>query len=154
MKAMDKVDKSILNLLQKNARITNKELAQEMGLSTTPVFERVKKLEKSGVIKNYVALVDNQKVNKELVAFISIKLDKHSKGNLLNFQNSINRLPEVMECFHIAGNVDYILKVAVANMQDYQRFMTERLSAIENINSLESSFVMEEVKRETAYSIV
>lgn len=151
---MDKVDKNILNLLQKNARITNKELAQEMGLSTTPVFERVKKLEKSGVIKNYVALVDNQKVNKELVAFISIKLDKHSKGNLLNFQNSINRLPEVMECFHIAGNVDYILKVAVANMQDYQRFMTERLSAIENINSLESSFVMEEVKRETAYSIV
>jgi len=153
MKAMDKVDKSILNRLQKNARITHKELAQEMGLSTTPVFERVKKLEKRGIIKNYVALVDNTKVEKDLLVFIAVKLDKHSKGHLLNFQNSINRLQEVMECFHIAGNVDYMLKVAVSNMSEYKRFMTDRLSAIENITSLDSSFIMEEVKRETAYAL-
>jgi len=150
---MDKTDKSILNLLQKNARITHKELAHEMGLSTTPVFERVKKLEKSGIIRNYVALVDNKKVNKNLIAFISLKLDKHSKGHLINFQGSITRLNEVMECYHIAGNTDYMLKVAVADMDEYKKFMTEKISAIENISSVDSMFVMDEVKRETAYIV-
>ncbi len=150
---MDKTDKKILERLQANARITHKELAQEMGLSTTPVFERVKKLEKKGVIKNYVALVDNTLVDKNLIAFISVKLDKHSKGHLLNFQNSVNRLHEVMECYHIAGQTDYFLKIAVADMFEYKKFITDRLSAIENINSIDSNFVMDEVKRETAYPV-
>ena len=124
-----------------------------MGLSTTPVFERVKKLEKNGIIRNYVALVDNKKVNKNLIAFISLKLDKHSKGHLINFQSSISRLNEVMECYHIAGNTDYMLKVAVADMEEYKKFMTEKISAIENISSVDSMFVMDEVKRETAYVV-
>ena len=150
---MDTTDKNILNALQKNARITNKELAQEMGLSTTPIFERVKKLEKQGIIKNYVALVDNTKVDKSLISFISVKLEKHSKGHLMNFENAANRLPEVMECYHIAGHTDYILKVAVADMVEYKRFITDRISAIENISSIDSAFVMNEVKRETAYTV-
>ena len=150
---MDKTDKSILNLLQKNARTTNKELAQELGLSTTPIFERVKKLEKNGVIKNYVALVDNKKVDKKLIAFVSIELMRHNKGQLMNFENSISRLKEVMECFHIAGSTDYILKIAVADMEEYHKFLTDRLSAIENIASIDSSFVLTEVKRETAFAV-
>lgn len=150
---MDKTDKSILNLLQQNARITNKELATQMGLSTTPVFERVKKLEKNGIIKNYVALVDHKKVDRNLVSFVSVRLEKHSKGQMVSFQSAITRLPEVMECYHMAGSTDYLLKIAVSNMDDYKKFMTEKLSAIENVSSVESSFVMSEIKYETAYVV-
>lgn len=147
---MDKTDKSILKLLQQNARISNKELAKETGLSTTPVFERVKKLEKNGIIKNYVAIVDQAKLNKNLTSFVSVKLEKHSKGHLMQFQNSIYRLPEVMECYHVAGNTDYVLKVLIEDIQAYKKFVTEKMSAIENIASIETLFVMDEVKKETA----
>lgn len=150
---MDRTDKKILNILQMNARVTNKELAKEMGLSTTPVFERVKKLEKQGYIQNYVALVDNKKVDRNLIAYLSVKLDKHSKGHLLNFKNSVSRLNEVMECYQIAGNADYVIKIALRDMDEYARFITEKISAIENINSIDVSFVLDEVKRQTAYVI-
>lgn len=150
---MDRTDKKILNILQMNARVTNKELAKEMGLSTTPVFERVKKLEKQGYIQNYVAIVDNKKVDRNLIAYLSVKLDKHSKGHLLNFKNSITRLNEVMECYQIAGNADYVVKIALKDMEEYARFITEKISAIENINSIDVSFVLDEVKRQTAYLI-
>ncbi len=150
---MDRTDKKILNILQQNARVTNKELAKEMGLSTTPVFERVKKLEKQGYIQNYVALVDNKKVDRNLIAYLSVKLDKHSKGHLLNFKNSVSRLNEVMECYQIAGNADYVIKIALRDMDEYARFITEKISAIENINSIDVSFVLDEVKRQTAYVI-
>lgn len=150
---MDRTDKKILNILQQNARVTNKELAKEMGLSTTPVFERVKKLEKQGYIQNYVALVDNKKVDRNLIAYLSVKLDKHSKGHLLNFKNSVSSLNEVMECYQIAGNADYVIKIALKDMDEYARFITEKISAIENINSIDVSFVLDEVKRQTAYVI-
>ncbi len=147
---MDNTDKNILKLLQNNARISNKELAKETGLSTTPVFERVKKLEKNGVIKNYVAILDQSKLNKNLTSFVSVKLEKHSKGHLMQFQTSINRLAEVMECYHVAGNTDYVLKVLIEDIQEYKKFITEKMSAIENIASLETLFVMDEIKKETA----
>lgn len=147
---MDNTDKNILKLLQLNARISNKDLAKETGLSTTPVFERVKKLEKNGVIKNYVAIVDQSKLNMNLTSFVSVKLEKHSKGHLMQFQGSINRLGEVMECYHVAGNTDYVLKVLIEDIQAYKKFITEKMSAIENIASLETLFVMDEIKKETA----
>ncbi len=150
---LDKTDKSILNRLQKNARITHKDLAKEMGLSTTPVFERVKKLERKGVIRSYVALVDHKKVDKNLIAFISVKLNRYTKGELMNFENAIKKLSDVMECYHMAGSTDYFLKVAVRDMNDFQKFITERLSAVENIGSIDTMFILREVKYDTAFDL-
>ena len=153
MDKLDKTDMNILNKLQKNARITHKDLAKEMGLSTTPVFERVKKLERKGIIKNYVALVDPEKIQKNLIAFVMIKLNRHSKGELINFENSIKRIADVMECYHMAGSTDYMMKVAVNDMRDYQKFMTEKFSAVENISQIDTMFVMREVKYDTAFDL-
>jgi DNA-binding Lrp family transcriptional regulator len=150
---LDKIDRSILNKLQRNARITHKELAKEMGLSTTPVFERVKKLERKGVIRNYVALVDNRKIDKNLIAFVSIKLNRHSKGELMNFESSIKKLNDVMECYHMAGTTDYFMKVAVKDMYDFQKFIVEKLSAIENIGQIDTMFILREIKYETAFEL-
>jgi DNA-binding Lrp family transcriptional regulator len=151
--SLDKTDKSILNKLQRNARITHKDLAKEMGLSTTPVFERVKKLERKGIIRNYVALVDNRKVDKNLIAFVSIKLNRHSKGELMNFETSVKKLIDVMECYHMAGTTDYFLKVAVRDMNDFQKFILEKLSAVENIGQIDTMFVLREIKYDTAFEL-
>lgn len=150
---LDKIDKAILNALQQNARITHKDLAKELNMTTTPVFERVKKLEKNGFIKQVVALVDHNKVQKNLIAFVLIKLNRHSKGELMNFESSIKKLSDVMECHHMAGSTDYMLKVAVKSMHEYQKFVVEKLSAVENISQIDTMFILREVKYTTAFDI-
>jgi Lrp/AsnC family transcriptional regulator, leucine-responsive regulatory protein len=151
---LDKIDKAILNALQKNARITHKDLAKELNMTTTPVFERVKKLEKNGFIKNVVALVDPSKVKKHLAAYLSIKLTRHSKGELMNFETALKKLNDVQECYHMAGSTDYLVKVVVRDMQEFQKFIVEKLSSIENIGQIDTMFMLREIKHETGYDVV
>lgn len=150
---LDQTDIKILEILQADGRITTKALAQQLNLSTTPVFERVKRLERDGIIRQYVALVDNRKLDLILTAFISISLTKHSRSYLDKFVKEINQYPEVMECYHIAGNFDFLLKIVVKNMEKYEVFILTKLSTIANLGQVQSSFVLSSNIHKTAYRV-
>ena len=139
---LDATDIKILELLQKDARATTKSLSSQLNLSTTPVFERIKRLERDGIINKYVALIDAKKVDLLLTAFISISLTKHTRMYLEKFVNEVNNYPEVMECYHIAGNFDFLLKVLVRDIEAYESFTLSKLSTIANLGQVHSSFVL------------
>ncbi len=147
---LDKVDIAILNILQKESNITTKALADKLNLTTTPVFERVKRMEKQGVIERYVALLNPAKVNKTLTVFISISIKNHTRSYLEKFMNEVNEFEEVMECFHIAGNFDFLLKVITRDMDSYQKFLLSKLSTNANIAHVQSSFALSASKQKTA----
>ena len=145
---VDSIDIQILRELQKNARLTVKELAAKVSLSTTPVFERVKRLEKEGVIRRYIAVLDSEKLNKGFVVFCSVKMNRLGKDIAESFMKKIADLPEVTECYNISGQYDYLLKIHAPDMKYYQEFVLNVLGTIEHLGSLESSFVMDELKHE------
>ncbi|WP_196890561.1 Lrp/AsnC family transcriptional regulator [Aureivirga marina] len=143
---MDAIDKKILMLLQENAKLNSKEIANKIGLSTTPTYERIKRLEKTGFIKKYIAIVDKKLIGKKLEVFCQVSLQQHSKRFLEVFEREIRKIPQVMECYHIAGNYDYLLKLIVSDMEEYQQFIMFKLASIENISNVQSSFVLTEIK--------
>ena len=147
---IDAKDRELLALLQEDSKWTTKEYANRLGLSTTAVYERIKRLEKNGVITKYVALVDRNKVNKAFMVLCHVKLIQHIKDYVLQFEQEVVQLEEVSECHHISGDYDYILKVNVSDMETYREFMVTKLTAIKNIGSTQSSFVINEVKYSTA----
>jgi Lrp/AsnC family transcriptional regulator, leucine-responsive regulatory protein len=149
MEAIDVVDKKILRLLQNNARITNKELAVKLGLSITPVFERVRKLEKRGFIKKYVAVLDHEKLDRGMVVFLHIKMQSHNHESIAHLMEEVNTLDEVMECYHVTGETDFLLKVLVPNMRAYEDFVLGKLTKVKGIGNINSSIVMREVKHKT-----
>lgn len=151
METFDAIDKKILKVLQADACLNTKQIAGKIGLTVTPTYERLKKIEQSGVVKEYVALLDREKIGKTIVAFINVSLQLHSKPLINVFERAIVKVPEVMECFHVAGNFDYLLKVVVKDMNSYQNFLSNKLATIENIAHVQSSFVMTEIKHQTAY---
>ncbi|CAA0143613.1 Transcription regulator, AsnC family [Tenacibaculum maritimum] len=143
---LDEVDKKILRILQHNSNITTKHLAAKVNLSSSPVFERVKKLEQLGVIKKYIAVLDAEKLDKGLIVFCSVTLKEHTKHIGNKFVKDIQLLPEITECYNISGDYDFLLKVRVKNMRDYQEFVLNRLGIIANIGSAHSTFVIGEIK--------
>ncbi len=145
--ALDSKDIAILSLLQKNARITVKEISDKMHLTTTPVHERIKRMEASGVIKQYATLVDHTKVGKSLMVICYVSLKQHSKNAGGKFIKTINELNEVMECFSISGEFDFMLKVACEDMNTYYDFHVNKLSQIENMGHVQSIFVMGIIKQ-------
>lgn len=146
MEDFDDIDIKILKELQQNSNLTTKQLAELVNLSSTPVFERVKKLENKSYIKKYVAILDNEKLNKGLIVFCNITLKQHTKEIGHQFVHDIMLLDEVTECYNISGDYDFLLKVMVKDMKDYQNFVLNRLGSIENIGSAHSTFVMGEIK--------
>jgi Lrp/AsnC family leucine-responsive transcriptional regulator len=150
---LDNIDKKILNALQQNARLTNRELAEKLNISTTPVFERIKKLEKKGIIQSYVALLDAKKVNKNLVAITQVKLDVHSKKLIEAFNKKIITFNEVMECYHTTGDADFILKIMVSDLEDYYRFIMDKLTQTTDVAHISTSFVLNEIKHTTAIQL-
>ncbi|MBU2912521.1 MULTISPECIES: Lrp/AsnC family transcriptional regulator [Reichenbachiella] len=153
MALLDEVDVKILSLLQAEGRITNKALAEKMGLSTTPVFDRVKRLEKEGVIKQYVALLDQRKIDKKLTVFVFISLKNHTRSYLDKFIGEMNEYPEVQECYHIAGDFDYMLKIVTRDIESFQSFILAKLSVNSNIAHVKSQFVLSKNKHTTAFKI-
>ena len=151
---IDKIDRSLLNLLQNNTKLNTKELAQKVGLSVTPTYERIKRLEKQGYIKHYVAILDRKLIDKNLMVMSFVSLILHSRDMQIEFEKSIIEYVEVIECFHVTGSYDYQLKVIVSNMEEYQSFVKNKLSSINNIANVQSSFVMSSLKDTTSIPII
>jgi len=146
---LDKIDHRLIELLQTDSSQSIKQLALQLNLSNTPIYERIKKLEKFGIIEGYSAKINPKKVGKELLVFTNVSLKEHSKTFLLNFEQKIQQLDEVIECYHVSGEHDYLLKVLVKNMQDYRNFLTDTLAKIANIGNVHTSFVVSEIKKNT-----
>ena len=150
---LDDIDKKLLYFLQEDSKQTNKELSNKLNLSVTAIYERIKKLERQGVISNYVTLINKRSVDKSSVAFCSIKLIQHSKDYVVDFEKEVTKLDEVLECYHISGDYDYLLKVIVSDMDEFREFMVKKLTTISHIGSTQSAFVINEVKHTTAIKI-
>lgn len=148
METLDKTDIAILKILQENARLTTKELAARVSLSTTPVFERLRRLEREGYIRRYVALLDAEKLGRGFVVFCSVKLRRLNYDIAREFTEMVKGIPEVTECYNISGEYDYLLKICAPDMKYYQAFILNVLGRIETLGSLTSTFVMDEIKHE------
>ena len=144
---LDEIDLQILKTLQKNAKLTTKELAEAVHLTPTPVFERQKRLEKHGYIKKYVAVLDPEKLGQGLQVYCKVKLKQINHEIADAFVRKIQRIPEVTECYNTSGSYDYLLKVRAHDMKQYQEFVLNKLGEIESLASIESTFVMSELKQ-------
>jgi Lrp/AsnC family leucine-responsive transcriptional regulator len=144
---MDPLDRKILQQLQRNSKITTKALASELGLSPTAIYERIRRLERSGVIQGYVALLDPEKVGRDFRVFCQVKLSKHVQDQIGDFEGEVLSLEEVVSCYHLGGEYDYLLEVCVSDMAAYRDFMVSRLTTIQQIGSTHSAFVIKTVKQ-------
>ena len=143
---LDSVDLNILRCMQENARLTTKELAARVHLSTTPVFERLKRLERSGVIRKYVAVLDAEKLHLGFVIFCSVKLKQMNREVAREFGSVVKDIPQVAECYNVSGEYDYLLKIHAPDMKYYNEFILNVLGTIDSIGSILSTFVMDEIK--------
>jgi len=150
---LDELDFKILKILQNTGRITNAKLAQQLGISPPAMLDRVKRLENSGVISGFVALLDRKKVGIGVIAFVSVSLTVHQLSSLDNFKRTISTLDEVLECYQISGDNDFILKVALESLDVYSDFVMNKLTGIEGIQNIRSSFVLDTIKNSTALPI-
>lgn len=143
---IDATDLRILRVLQENARLTNKEVAARVNLSTTPVFERIRRLEQQGYIRRYVAVLDAEKLGRGFVVFCSVKMQHICREIAENFARVVRDIPEVTECYNVSGSFDYLLKIHAPDMAYYRDFVLNVLGSIDHLGSLESTFVMDEIK--------
>ena len=150
---MDAIDRKILMQLQKDAKRNTKEIAYRVGLSVTPTYERIRKLEQQHVIKSYVALLDRTKINKLVVAYCQVTLSKHDRKLADSFNEEVLALSEIMECHRVSGNYDFLLKVVVDDIEAFHQFINEKLSVVDGILNIHSSFVLNSVKDSSAYSL-
>jgi len=150
---MDNTDKKILEILQGNGRITNAELAKKIGLSPPTVLERVRKLEESGIIEKYIALINPQAVGRGTTAFVAVSLSRHEEKTIASFHQAILGMPEVLECYHITGEDDYLLKVCFQDIPAYRNFLMEKLTKVPGIAKIKTSFVLAPLKKETTLPV-
>ncbi len=151
MERLDDIDLKILRILQKDSKKTTKEVAKLLNLTASPVYERIRRLEKKGYIKQYVALINKKLVGCPITAVCMVSLRYHDEGFIDKFDRQIKALPEVQECYHMAGKVDFFLKINLRGLEEYHEFVRLKLSKIENIGVLESYFVLKEIKATTEY---
>ncbi len=145
---LDKADLRILHILQENARLTTKELAAQVCLSPTPVFERLKRLERGGYIKKYVAVLDAEKLNRGFIVFCNVKMTHINTQIAADFTRVVKDIPQVTECYNISGSNDYLLKIHAPDMRSYKELILNVLGEIEYLSSIESLFVMDEIKHD------
>ena len=152
--ALDRIDKHILKLMQENGRISNLELADQVGLSPTPCSRRVKRLEDSGMIAGHVTLLDPQALGLNLTAIIGISMDRHTPDRFESFEKAISTMPEVIECSIVTGQTaDFLLKVVVKDMQHYEKFLLGNLTRLDGVTGVHSSFVLRHLVKKTALPI-
>lgn len=151
---LDQIDYKLIELLQQNCKQTTKELAIQLDLSTTAIHERIKKLERQKIITDYIAVINKDKINRSFLAVAHIKIKSHSKDAILQFEKKIHQIPEVLECFHVSGEYDYILKIGVKDMEAYRELMLSKLTTMEEVQSSHSMFVIKEVKNLKTYQIL
>jgi Lrp/AsnC family transcriptional regulator, leucine-responsive regulatory protein len=150
---LDVFDVNILRILQKDASLTNKEIASQLNKSVATVHERVRRLKEQGYIKRVVAILDRKKINKSLIAFSQVLLHDHTAETLATFEREVSKFPEVMECFQMTGTFDFILRIASSDMDAYHDFYRNKLAKLPNITTVQSFFVLSETKSITAYPI-
>jgi len=150
---LDKLDKKILMHLQRDAKVTNKELSLSLNLSVTAIYERIKKMERSGVIAQYITILDKKQIELGFQVFCHVKLKHHGTEAIASFEQEVTALDEVLECFHVSGDYDYLLKGLVKDMEHFRDFMVSKLTALKYIGSTQSSFTITEVKNTTAVSL-
>lgn len=146
---LDAIDKKILELVQNDSKKTTKELSIKLNLSVTAVYERVRKLEREGIIDKYVAIVNKSKVEKGFLVFCHLKLIQHSRDYIQIFEKEVAQLSEVVECYHVSGDYDYILKIVVKDMEAYRHFLINKLTSLSHIGSTHSTFMIDEIKNTT-----
>ena len=151
--AIDSIDLQILRTLQTDAKLTTKELAARVNLTPTPVFERQKRLERLGYIRRYCAVLDPEKLGCSLLVFCKVKLKQINRTIADSFVERIGKLPEVLECFNTSGEYDYLLKIRTKDMKQYQEFILNKLGMVESLGSVESTFVLSEVKESVGLNI-
>ena len=147
---LDDIDLKILALLQSSSKITNAMLAEKVGISPPSTLERVRKLEQRGVINGYVALLNPERLNKSITAIVQVSLGEHSHDNLTRAKASIGEFDEVLQCWHTAGDQDFVLQVIVSDMQAYETFVTEKLSTVARIANIKTAMVLRTVKQTTS----
>lgn len=145
---LDETDKKILNLLQKDAKLTIRDIADSLSLTTTPVHERIKKLEKDGTIKGYHAIVNAEKVDKAQVVLLNLHMEEYTPKNIAAFEKMVNEMPEVLECFHLAGTVDYQLKIVIKDIREYDGFLMQ-MAKMSIVSVVSSMIVLHNVKQST-----
>ncbi|TXF90077.1 Lrp/AsnC family transcriptional regulator [Neolewinella aurantiaca] len=150
---IDETDLTILRILQEDSKKTAKEIAAHLNLTASPVYERIKRLEKSGVIRKYVVLLDKKQFDLPVTAFCQVSMRYHDKTFIEKFEEQIQALEEVQECYHMAGRVDFILKINSRSLEDYHNFIKYKLSKIENIGELNSTFVLKDIKHTSSLNI-
>ena len=150
---IDQTDTKILEILQTGSNITNAQLAADVGISPSAMLERVKRLEKSGIIDKYVALVDHKRAGMDVMALVSVSLTIHEMQFLEDFAKRIDEFDEVLECYHIAGEEDFLLKVLVKNMDDYRDFVVDKLTNVTGVNKIKTTFVLSTIKYNTRVRI-
>ncbi|NAW51113.1 winged helix-turn-helix transcriptional regulator [Elizabethkingia argentiflava] len=146
MLPLDETDMLLLKILHNNSKLTIKELAAQVNLSPSPVFERIKRLEKEGYIKKYIALLDAEKLNQGFIVFCNVRLKQHDRNIGHKFVEDILSIDEVVECYNVSGDYDFLLKVYARDMKHYQDFVFNRLGSLPSIGSTHSTFVMAEMK--------
>lgn len=150
---LDKTDIGILRLLQQDALLSNKQLAFELNKSTATIHERVRRLKAEGYIKRSVAILDAKKIGKSLIAYSQVQLKEHTDSALSGFEKEVVKFPEVMECYHMTGAFDFILRIVISDMDAYHHFLRSKLAQLSNIGTVQSFFVMSEIKTESAYPL-
>jgi DNA-binding Lrp family transcriptional regulator len=151
--ALDNLDKAILQALQTNGRMSNVELAQRINLSPPATHARIKRLEQRGYIRQYVALLDQESVGYDMLCFVNISLQLHQPEQVEGIREAIRNMPEVLECYHVTGEFDYLLKVVIKNRKDLERFVIDRLTAVPGVARIYTSLVLNEVKSTTALPV-
>ena len=151
---LDATDLRILQLLQQDARLTNKQIAERIGKSVTPVFERVRRLERQGFIQQYVAVLNSKMIGKGLVAYAHVQLCSHDQETITKFENTVIQFSEVMECYRMAGEYDYLMNIVVKDMEEFNDFVIRKLSLVYDIGTVQSYFVLDEMKKNAVYKLI
>jgi len=152
-KELDEVDRSILILLQKDARIFHKDIAEKLHKSVTSIHTRIRNLETEGYIKRYTIIVDHKKIGRGLIAYTQVTIKEHSQESLSAFQREAVKLKEVMDCCHMTGDFDFLLRIAIRDMDEYNDVLMNKLAKLPDVGKMQSFFVMSEAKHETAYAL-
>lgn len=150
---LDKTDIGILKLLERDGNLSHKEIAYQLHKTVTPIHARIKRLREEGYIKRYTVIVDHKKVNRGLIAYTQVQLKQHSQESLKAFMGEVVTLPEVMECYHMTGPFDFLLRIAIRDMDEYNRVLIDKLSKLPDVGNMQSLFVMSEAKHETGYML-
>lgn len=147
---IDDIDRKIIAALQADGKVTVNELAEKVGLSASPCARRVRLLEQAGVIKGYAAIIDQKKVGLPISAFASIKLERQRKESLERFSKAVARWPEVVDCYLMTGQRDYLLRIVARDLEAYEQFLNDKLTRLDGVASIETSFALKQVKRSEA----